>query len=151
MKERQTYWTVFSSFYLAPYLQDNCFIRWNRWFHALEPIVSLYETRSFMPLKLKFHTVGTRVSRPWNFGFAPMKLWFRTDETLVSYRWNSGIKARKPTLLATVTAEILSHCYHTVPSPQNLHILSLLPLFMWQMTANIYFYFKCREYILLPQ
>jgi len=41
-----------------------------------------------MPLKLKFHTVGTRVSRPWNFGFAPRKLWFHTDETLVSRRGN---------------------------------------------------------------
>ena len=65
-----------------------------------------------------------------------MKPQFLTDETLVSHRRNFGIKAetdllrRKRLRDATVTAKLLSLCYHTLPSPHNNHIIIHLPPFM---------------------
>ena len=84
-----------------------------------------------------------------------MKPQFLTDETLVSHRRNFGIAEtltakkvgfcalipkfhrRETDLLrrkrlrdATVTAKLLSLCYHTLPSPHNNHIIIHLPPFM---------------------
>ena len=75
-----------------------------------------------MPLKLKFQASETKVSSRWNFSFSLMKLWYQGAET--------DLLRRKRLRDATVTAKLLSLCYHTLPSPHNNHIIIYLPPFM---------------------
>jgi len=51
-----------------------------------------------------------------------MKLWYQGAET--------DLLRRKRLRDATVTAKLLSLCYHTLPSPHNNHIIIHLPPFM---------------------